>query len=157
MKGVAGAALREKPCSSRRARVGADREDGSVTLLLVVAVLALFAAVGLVVDGAGKIRALQRADDVAAEAARAAGQAVGASAVQGRPGVLDTTRAAQAARAYLRAAGVTGDVQVRGATVRVTTTVTFRPVLLGAAGVGPVTLTGSAQARLAQGVDREQP
>jgi len=136
----------------------AGDDTGSVTLLLVVAVLGLFAAVGLVVDGAGKVRALQRADDVAAEAARAAGQALDpAAAVQGRRGGVEPVAAAAAARAYLAAAGVTGTVTVTGGRVRVTTTVVYRPVLLAAAGAAGITVHGTAEARLVSGLTGEQP
>ena len=52
----------------RRAR---NDDTGAVGLMLAVLALGLLAMVGLVVDGAGKARALTRADDVAAAAARA--------------------------------------------------------------------------------------
>ena len=45
-------------------RIGGRRDDdrGAIALFVVVFTLALLAAVGLVVDGGGKVRALQRAD-----------------------------------------------------------------------------------------------
>ena len=51
-------------------------DTGTIGLMLAVLALGLLAMVGLVVDGAGKARALTRADDVAAAAARAGAQAV---------------------------------------------------------------------------------
>ncbi|WP_336921821.1 pilus assembly protein TadG-related protein [Aquipuribacter sp. SD81] len=136
-------------------RVGGDR--GSTTLFVVVLMVALLLAAGLVTDGAGRVQALQRADTVAAEAARAAGQELDAArAVQGDPGVLDTARAAAAARAHLAAAGVEGSVRTTSvptpagivAAVTVTARVVHDPVFLG----GTRTVTGTATARLAQGV-----
>ncbi|MFC5381828.1 hypothetical protein [Aquipuribacter nitratireducens] len=134
------------------------REDrGSTTLFVVVLATALLVATGLVTDGAGRVQALQRADAVAAEAARAAGQELDrARAVRGDPGALDIGRAVAAARAHLRAAGVEGTVTTTSvptpagvvAAVRVTTRVVHDPVFLG----GPATIEGSATARLAQGV-----
>ena len=65
-----------------------DREAGSVTVFLAITVTGLLILVGLVADGGAKLRAAQRADAIAAEAARAAGQvidlpaAVGGSAVR---------------------------------------------------------------------------
>ena len=53
-----------------------DTQRGSVTVFFAVAAIGLFAMVGLVVDGGTKVKAIQRADRVAAEAARAAGQAI---------------------------------------------------------------------------------
>jgi len=139
-------------------------DAGSVSLLLAVFVLGLFAAVGLVVDGGGRVRAVQHADDVAAEAARAAAQAVSPAVVLGRSTGLDTggldsagAAAAAAARAYLHDAGVQGQVSVSGGRVQVNTSVVYTPVLLSAAGAGPVTVHGRASARLARGLAGEQP
>ena len=47
-----------------------------MTLFFAVAVVGLLVLLGLVVDGAAKVRAVQRADTLAAEAARAGGQAI---------------------------------------------------------------------------------
>lgn len=153
-----------RPSLTRRrhlSRAGAG-DAGSVSLLLAVFVLGLFAAAGLVVDGGGRVRAVQHADDVAAEAARAAAQAVSPAAVQGRStgldtGGLDSASAAAAARAYLQDAGVQGQVSVSGGRVQVNTSVVYTPVLLSAAGAGPVTVHGRASARLARGLAGEQP
>ncbi|MGB8385495.1 MAG: pilus assembly protein TadG-related protein, partial [Dermatophilaceae bacterium] len=58
---------------NRRRRTGADR--GSVTLWVAVSVATILAVVALVADGGAKIRAAERADIVAGEAARAASYA----------------------------------------------------------------------------------
>mgnify|MGYP002683303277 FL=1 len=50
-----------------------DAERGSITLWAVIITSAVLVVMGLVVDGAGQMRATQRADQVAREAARAAG------------------------------------------------------------------------------------
>ena len=47
-----------------------DEDRGSVSLMLAVLGVALIAVVGLVVDAGGAARALARADDAAAAAAR---------------------------------------------------------------------------------------
>ena len=44
----------------------ARTDEGSMTLFVVVIAVGLLIAAGLVVDGGGKVRALQRADAVAA-------------------------------------------------------------------------------------------
>jgi hypothetical protein len=140
-----------------RVRTAASGDRGSTTLFVVVLAVALLLATGLVTDGAGRVQALQRADAVAAEAARAAGQELDAArAVQGDPSVLDTARAVAAARAHLSAAGVDGSVRTTTvptpsgvvAAVTVTARVVHDPVFVG----GPATLEGTATARLAQGV-----
>jgi Flp pilus assembly protein TadG len=126
--------------------------------MLVVAVLALLIAVGLVVDGGQKLRSTQRVDDVAAEAARAAVLSVQpGSTVRGLAPRTDNAAAVRAAHDYLRAAGVAGVVQVSGGQVQVATTSTFTPSFLSVIGLGPQTVTGMADARLARGVDQEQP
>ena len=133
-------------------------ETGSVSLFLVVAVLAILIAVGLVVDGGQKLRATQRADDTAAEAARAAVQSVQpANTVRGEVPRVDATAAIYAAQQYLRRAGITGTVSVIGDRVQVTTSTSFSPAFLSLIGLGTQTVAGRAEARLARGVDREQP
>lgn len=133
-------------------------EDGSVSLMLVVAVLALLIAVGLVVDGGQKLRSTQRADDAAAEAARAAVLSVQpGSTVRGLTPRIDSAAAIRAAQDYLSAAGVAGSVQVSDGRVQVATTSTFTPSFLSLIGLGRQTVTGRADARLARGVEQEQP
>jgi Flp pilus assembly protein TadG len=135
-----------------------DEDRGAITLFVVVFTVALLAAVGLVVDGGGKVRALQRADEAAREAARAGSQMLDVpSAVRGDGVRIDPAGAARAARAYLSAAGVDGAVRVEGNAVRVSTSVTYQPVFLGFAGVGPLVVTGSASARPVTGDDEEVP
>ena len=143
----------------RTGRLRARRDDrGAITLFVVVFTVALLAAVGLVVDGGGKVRALQRADEAAREAARAGSQMLDVpSAVRGDGVRVDPAAAARAARAYLDAAGVDGTVAVQGNAVHVSTSITYQPVFLGVAGVGPLTVTGSASARPVTGDDEEVP
>lgn len=131
-------------------------DRGAITLFLAVFTLVLLAAIGLVVDGGGKVRALQRADEAAREAARAGSQMLDVpSAVRGNGLRVDPAAAARAARAYLRAAGVDGTVTVEGNAVRVATRITYEPVFLGFAGVGPLTVTAEASARPVAGDDEE--
>jgi hypothetical protein len=62
--------------STRRSH-DVNRNTGTHTLFLVISVVGLLRVVGPVVDGGVKIRAVQRADTLAAEARRAGGQAIG--------------------------------------------------------------------------------
>ena len=125
-------------------------ERGSVTLWAVIITTAVLMIVGLVVDGGAQLRATQRADQIAREAARAAGQALSGDPVLGRPGLIDVSRGRQAATDYLNAADVTGDITVNGATITVTTHVRYTPIILTAIGVDTVTATGTAQAEAKQ-------
>ncbi len=129
-----------------------------MSLLLVVAALGLLIAVGLVVDGGQKLRSAQRADDAASEAARAAVLRVQpGSTIRGQRPKVDETAARQAAKAYLQRAGVAGSVTVGDGQVQVRTTSSFTPSFLSIIGLGAQTVTGQASARLARGVEQEQP
>ncbi len=125
------------------------RDGGSISLTLVVMVTALLVAVGLVVDGGAKLRAVQRATAVAGEAARAATQQVNVAQVQtAGTARLDAAAARRAAGETLAEAGVDGTVTVATGQVSVTATVKRPTVFLSLLGVGSVTGTGAATADL---------
>jgi Flp pilus assembly protein TadG len=150
-------ALGQPEVRARQSGHAAAGERGSISLFFVIAAVALFLTIGLVVDGGGKIRAMQRADAVAAEAARQGGQAIQAGrAIRGEGVEVDSAAAAAAARTYLRSAEVTGDVKViTGTRLEVNTTTTYQPVFLGIIGIGPLTVHGHAEVRLIRGLEGE--
>ena len=134
-------------------------ERGSISIWVVTATVVMVTLVGLAVDLGGQVHAQQRAHDVAAQAARAGGQQVEAApAVEGRYVALDTAAARRAAEQYLAAAGVEGTVSITGGTtlvVRVTDI--YEPTFLSMVGIGDLTVTGDASARLIRttgGVER---
>ena len=134
-------------------------ERGSISIWVVTATIVMMTLVGLAVDLGGQVHAQQRAHDVAAQAARAGGQEVEAApAVEGRYVALDTAAARRAAEQYLAAAGVEGTVTITGGTtlvVRVTDI--YEPTFLSMVGIGELTVTGDASARLIRttgGVER---
>lgn len=134
-------------------------ERGSISIWVVTATIVMVTLVGLAVDLGGQVHAQQRAHDVAAQAARAGGQQVEAApAVEGRYVALDTAAARRAAEQYLAAAGVEGTVTITGGTtlvVRVTDI--YEPTFLSMVGIGDLTVTGDASARLIRttgGVER---
>jgi len=88
---------------SRRA---AGRDRGSITLWVAVTFAAILAVAGLVADGGAKIRAGERADIVAGEAARAASYASGPDQV------ARTAAAGAAARGIISRARMAGSVAV---------------------------------------------
>lgn len=129
-------------------------DEGRVSILVAVIVPALLFLIAVVVDAGGQIRAMQRADNIAAQAARAAAQAINLpQAVTGGTKEVDPVRAGAAAQTYLRAAGATGTVTISPdrQRVTVTATITYQPVMLGAFGRGPVTVPGRATAQLVAG------
>lgn len=131
-----------------------NNQAGSFTPMVAVAAVAVFIAIGLSVDGGGRMAALEHADGVAAEAARAGGQELVLSdAIRGTADRIDPAAARTAALNYLHEAGATGTVDVDPAGDRITVivTVTYDPIMLGLIGAGPWTETGTATAQLLTG------
>lgn len=142
----------------RRARAGGDR--GRVSVFVAVAMPAVLLFLALAWDVSGYLRALHRADAVASEAARAAGQAVDLPRLLRGDGIgVDPDEARRAAEAYLDDARlvdarVSGQVRVSGdgSRLSVTVEVDYRPLLVGAFGFGsPPVATGQAEALLVVG------
>jgi hypothetical protein len=135
----------------RRAdRVGRG-DAGRVSVFVAAAMPAMLLFMALMWDASGYLRALHRADNVANEAARAAGQAINIPlAVTGEQIVVDPAAAEIAGDSYLADAGVTGEVVVSedGRQVSVAVDVPYEPLFLGAFGFGPYTAEGETDAHL---------
>ena len=130
------------------------RDEGRVSVYFAIALTAIIVIIGLTVDGSGQFRELQRADSIAAEAARAGGQAINAGqAVSGGPKVVDPALAMAAAQTYLTSAGVTGTVEVAADRLHLTVTVTipYNTMMLSYIGIDQVVVTGRATAQLLTG------
>jgi len=129
-----------------------------VTAFVVTLAAALILLAGLVLDGGLVLAAKRRAINEAEAAARAGAQqiAVGVYRAQGRF-VLDPARARAAALSYLAATGDAGTVSVAGDRVVVTVRVTQPMQILGAAGLGPATVSGHGAATAERGIQRAQP
>jgi Flp pilus assembly protein TadG len=140
-----------EPCAFTRRLY--DR--GGVTVFVAVCVLALLGIIGVAVDGGGKMRATERADFIATEAARAGGQAIDpAEAVPGTAITVDPQAAQAAAQAYLRTAGAAGTVGVSGdgKTLTVTVTGSYDTKFLPVVGMGSLAVSGHGKATLLHGV-----
>ncbi len=131
-----------------------DPEAGSVTVFVAITALGILILCGLVVDGGAKLRAVQQADRIATEAARAAGQALDPAALAGGHAALDRQGAVDAATAFLAATQTTGTATIApdGTTVEVTVTSTAPTAFLALIGIGAITVTGHGQATLVHGV-----
>ena len=129
-----------------RRRLRAQRERGSLSLMLAIVTVAVFAVLALVVDGGGRLQALAKAQATAQEAARTGAQTLNyGQAVSGNGFTVDTSgQAVTAAQAYLHQAGVTGTVTPQGNRLEVTVTADYRPVF-PFFGSWQVTGHGSAQ------------
>jgi len=126
-----------------------------VSIWLATTSFVMIILVGLAVDLGGQVQAQQRARDVAAQAARTAGQQVQAStAIRGEGAFADASRARTAAQAYLASAGVTGTVSIGGGnTITVNTTERYFTKFLGIIGINSMTVTGKASSRLVRAVE----
>ena len=132
-------------------RKGLWDERGSVSVWAALIVAAVTLIVGISVDLTGQIAAKQYATDIAAQAARVAGQQLDSNAVMGGGprARVDVTSARATALAFIRGAGMEGTVTVTSGTrLLITATATYRPVFLTAIGLGPLTVTGTSTARI---------
>lgn len=130
------------------------RDDGRISLFLAVLAVGIIAMIGLAVDVGAKMRALERADNYAQEAARTGAQAIRIpDAVQGGAKRIDPAAAVAAANQYLATAGVTGTVTVGAGGTELTVTVTIREptVALNIIGITSFDVTSTATATLLTG------
>ena len=107
-------------------------------------------------DRPGRVSPKQRAQDIAAAAARAGWQQLqGAAAVRGQGAVVDPAAAVSAANTYIAGApGVTGSATIQGGTRVVTdTTTTYTTKFLSIIGISTLTVTGHAEVQVNRAVD----
>lgn len=138
---------------------GGDQDAGRVSVFMAVAVIGLIAVFGAAVDATGQLRTLMRANNIAAEAARAAGQGIDIDAVaEGGQHRVSQARAVQYASQYLAAAGhdlpgsawsVSPDES--GTSVDITVRLTYEHRILGMFGVPDPQVTGTSTAVLVTG------
>ncbi len=136
------------------------REDGSITVFILLIIPALLLVIGLTVDGGRRFSAAQQAEADASELARAAAQGVDPNAYLQGQIALNQYQVQQAAAGYLHAlaaagvTNVTGTVRITGAnTITATVTVNQPTLFLSTLGF-PSTVTGSASVVLDHGVLR---
>jgi len=129
-----------------------ERDSGQITTFVVFLAFAVIMCAGLVVDGGRVFAATREARNSAAGAARAGAQALDVGAFrQGNATVLDAVDAEARARAFLDAAGYTGDITVAGDAITVTITTRVPMLMLGVIGVGPRTITVTETAHTVRG------
>lgn len=132
-------------------------DSGRVSPFLAIAFSGLLAVIGLTYDAAGQIRTLHTAQLLAAEAARAAGQAVDVDQVlAGGEHRVEQSAAEQAALAYLAQSGADVTLSAIGfnadlTQVTVTVNGIYQPVFLSLFGATGREVTGSATVTLISG------
>jgi TadE-like protein len=136
------------------------RDKGSVTIWLALASFVMIVLVGVAVDLSGQVYAQQHVRDIAAQAARTAGQQIDASrGVRGIGAQTNTAQAIAAAKSYIAAAGMEGDATVTGGgrTITVSVVDTYETKFLSIIGLTSLRVTGSAETRVVRvvgGVER---
>jgi hypothetical protein len=137
----------------RLIRADRPREEGGMTIYVAICILALLALLGLVVDGGGKLKASERADAIAQEAARAGGEQINASkAIPGNGIVVDPRKAHDAAVHYLQLEGFHGTAQVYTADNERELVVDLNSTYHSIWGLGDMPVHGHATAALVYGV-----
>ncbi len=133
-------------------------ERGQVAAFVVVFAVALIFLAGLVIDGGHALAAKRRAMNEAQAAARAGAQALDLDAYRRGGGFnLDPDAARAAALSYLARTGHAegSEVAVSGATVSVSVRFEQPMSILGAGGLGSVSVSGQGSARTVRGVVSE--
>lgn len=129
------------------------RGEAGVVTLFVVALMAVFVALGgLVVDGGVLLDARRRAINEAEAAARAGAQALAPDTVRAGASDVSVAGAEEAVRRYVAATG--HDARVAVAADAVEVTVSFRQplLILGAFGLASPVVAGTARVEAIRGV-----
>jgi Flp pilus assembly protein TadG len=135
-------------------------DRGSVTIWLALASFVMIVLVGVAVDLSGQVYAQQHARDIAAQAARTAGQQIDAArGVRGVGAQTNTTQAIAAAKTYIASSGLSGDATITGGGTTITVTVadTYETKFLSIIGLTSLRVSGSAETRVVRvvgGVER---
>lgn len=138
--------------SLARVRCRARAERGSVTAFVVVMAAAFIVGAGLVIDGGLALAGKTTAEDEAQQAARTAATALARQPLRDGQIVLDPGPALADAQAYIAAAGDTGTVSLDGTLIHVHVVHRQPTKILGLFGLGEITVSADATARVEQGV-----
>lgn len=136
------------------ARSGSARERGSITAFVIIMAGAFTAAAGLVIDGGLALAAKTAAIDEAQQAARTAAADLTLNALRTGTIQLDTARAATDAQAYITQTGDSGTIAINGPDITATVTHHQRTQILALLGLGEITVTGHATARVETGINQ---
>jgi len=130
-------------------------DQGSFTVFVAVLAVALFALLGLVIDGGRAVAAESAATGEAEQAARVGADQISVEAIRSGIVAIDPIAATSAANEYLRSVGSPGVVTVTGQTVSVHIKSSEPTVILGIIGVELIGVSASASATNVHGVTKE--
>jgi Putative Flp pilus-assembly TadE/G-like len=121
-------------------------EQGSISAFVALLLVAVFALVGLVVDGGSALSARQSAADEAEQAARAGAGELSVDALRSGSLQLNQSEAVAAAERFTVAAGHPGTATVSSGTVNVIIRYQIHTEILGMIGIDTLTISASASA-----------
>lgn len=129
---------------------GSALSTGAVLLVTVFTLI-----LGIAVDLSGQVQTKRQAHDVAAQAARIAGQQLDADRFLDSGGTvrLANSAARKAAQKYIEHAGMIGTVTIDGTEITVTATALYNPVILPIVGIKTLPVTATAAARAVRALD----
>jgi len=132
-----------------------DERGSALTTGAVLLVTVFTLILGIAVDLSGQVQTKRQAQDVAAQAARIAGQQIDADRfLDGAGGVrLSTSAARKAALDYIGHVGMTGSVTIKGTDITATATAQYNPVILPILGIRTLPVTATATARAVRALD----
>lgn len=130
-------------------------ERGSVLTTGTVLLVTVFTLIlGIAVDLSGQVQTKRQAHDVAAQAARIAGQHLDADRFLDSGGRVRLSAAARtAALGYINETRMTGEVAIDGTDVTVTVTAQYSSIILPIVGITTLPVTGTATARAVRALD----
>ena len=129
-----------------RERGGQAGSAGGISLVMLIGAIGLLMVLGLVMDGSAKAHALDRANRLASEAARAGLQAVNPAGDR-----VDVAAVQAAVNRYLQSEGVSGSAEIGAQQVIVHVSITEPTKMLSMIGIDSMTVTGDGAANLVYG------
>ncbi|WP_329578259.1 hypothetical protein OG500_08465 [Kitasatospora sp. NBC_01250] len=135
------------------------RDRGTISIFVALSATTLMLFLGIVLDCGGRLRAIERTDALAAEAARVGGQQIDQAALLGGEGPrIDTAAAYAAANAYLKPYGLSAEPPdpanpppATATSITVVINTTYRTALLGLFDTPTLTVHGSGSATVVDG------
>ncbi len=142
---------------TRRARQTRQSDNGSITAFVALLLVAMFALMGLVLDGGAALSAQQAAVDEAEQAARAGAGALSVDALRAGSIQIDQVAAVAAAEDFTVAAGHAGTATVSAGVVRVEIHYRIPTDILGMVGITTLPVSAVATAVDIAGVTTGSP
>lgn len=136
-----------------------DERGAAVTVWTVLIATALTMIIGLAVDLSGQVNTTRLAGDVAAQAARTAGQQLDADTYTASGGDVEVAaaRAKAAAVDYAKASGMSATAHIESGTDLVVEVSTdYEPAFLSAFGVGTRQVSATARVRVVKALQGEE-